>query len=66
MGEPLATVLALKRLLSGVNPLMLLQMMFELESFATVLALEFPKVRAVCMIGHVSLELVECRKLLAA
>ena len=40
VGEPLVAVLALERLLPRVDPLVLLQVMLELESLATVGALE--------------------------
>ena len=50
MGESLATVLALEGLLAGVDPLVLLEVMLELESFATVGALELSQVGAVSMI----------------
>ena len=66
MREPLATILAFKRLLPCVDPLVLLQMVLELESLATVLAFEFSQLGAVSMVGHVSLQFVECRKLFAA
>ena len=50
MGEPLTTDLALEGFLSRVNPLVLLQMMFELEGFAAVAAFKFSKVGAILMI----------------
>ena len=40
MGESLATVLTLEGFLASVNALMFLQVMLELESFATMRALE--------------------------
>ena len=66
MGEPLVAVLALERLLPRVDPLVLLQVMLELESFAAVAALELPEVGAVRVVAHVSLQLVEGGELLAA
>ena len=45
---------------------MLLQVMFELESFATMTAFELSQVWPVCVVGHVSLEFVESWKLFAA
>ena len=50
MGESLATVLTLERLLARVNALVLLQMMLELESFATMRALELSQVGAISMV----------------
>ena len=50
MGESFATVLTLEGLLARVNPLVLLQMMLELESFATMRALELSQVGAICMV----------------
>ena len=66
MGKPFATILALKRFLSGVDSLVLLQVMFELESFATMTTFKLSQVWAICVIGHVSLEFVESWKLFAA
>ena len=59
MREPLVAILTLKRLFSRVDPLVLLQVMFEFESLATVATFEFTQVRAVLVVGHVSLKLVE-------
>ena len=59
MREPLVAILTLKGLLSRVDPLVLLQVMFEFESLATVATFEFTQVRAVLVVGHVSLKLVE-------
>ena len=50
VGESLATVLTLERLLARVNALVLLQMMLELESFATMRALELSQVGAISMV----------------
>ena len=50
MGESFATILALEGLLAGVNALVLLQVMLELESFATMRALELSQVGAVRMV----------------
>ena len=66
MGESFATVLALEWLLASVNALVLLQVMLELESFATMRALELSQVRPVRMVGHVPLELVKGGELFAA
>ena len=49
-----------------MDPLVLLQVMLELESFAAVTALELPEVGAVRVVAHVSLQLVEGGELLAA
>ena len=59
MRESLVAVFTLKRLLSCVDALVLLQVMFEFESLATVTTFEFPQVWTVLVIGHVSLKLVE-------
>ena len=59
MREPLVAILTLKGLLSRVDPLVLLQVMFEFESLATVATFEFAQVRAVLVVGHVPLKLVE-------
>ncbi len=66
MGEPLAAVLALERLLPGVNPLVLLQVVLELEGFAAMGALELAEVRPVLMVCHVALQLTERGELLVA
>ena len=50
VGESLATVLTLERLLARVNALVLLQMMLELESFATMRALKLSQVGAISMV----------------
>ena len=50
VGESFATVLALEWLLASVNALVLLQVMLELESFATMRALELSQVRPVRMV----------------
>ena len=63
MRESLVAVFTLKRLLSCVDPLVLLQVMFEFESLATVTTFEFAQVWAVLMVGHVPLKLVECWEL---
>ena len=59
MREPLVAILTLKRLLCRVDPLVLLQVMFEFESLATVAAFEFAQVGSVLVVGHVPLKLVE-------
>ena len=59
MGEPLVAVFALKRLLPSVDPLVLLQVMLELESLAAVATFEFTQVWAVLVVGHMALKLVE-------
>ena len=59
MREPLVAILTLKRLLSRVDPLVLLQVMFEFESLATVATFEFAQVWSVLVVGHVPLKLVE-------
>ena len=59
MRESLVAVLALERLLSCVDSLVLLQVMFEFESLAAVATFEFTQVRPVLVVGHVALELVE-------
>ena len=64
--QPFAAILALEGLLPGVDPLVLLQVMLELESFAAVTALELPEVGAVRVVAHVSLQLVEGGELLGA
>ncbi len=66
MGEPLAAVLALERLLPGVDPLVLLQVVLELEGFAAMGTLELAKVRPVLVVCHVSLQLTERWKLFVA
>jgi hypothetical protein len=66
VGEPLAAVLALERLLPGVDPLVLLQMVLELEGFAAMGTLELAEVRPVLVIRHVSLQLAQRGKLLVA
>ena len=66
MGEPLATDLTLEWLLSCVNSLVLLQVMFELESLAAVTTLELPQVRPVLVVGHVAHQLLQVGELLAA
>ena len=59
MRESLVAVFTLKRLLSCVDALVLLQVMFEFESLATVTTFEFAQVWTVLVVGHVSLKLVE-------
>ena len=59
MREPLVAILTLKGLLSRVDPLVLLQVMFEFESLAAVATFEFTQVWAVLVVGHVALKLVE-------
>ena len=66
MGEPLVAVLALERLLPRVDPLVLLQVMLELESLAAVATFEFTQVWTVLVVGHVALQLVEGGELLGA
>ena len=66
MGESLPTGLTLEGFLSCVNPLVLLQMVFELEGLATVTTFKFPKVRAVLVVGHVAHQLLQVGELLAA
>ena len=66
MGEALAAVLALERLLPGVDSLMLLEVVLELEGFAAVGTLELAQVWPVLMVGHVALELAEGGELLVA
>ena len=63
MGESLVAVFTLKRFLSRVDPLVLLQVMFEFESLSTVATFEFAQVRAVLVVSHVPLKLVEGWKL---
>ena len=63
--ESLATVLAFERFFSGVDSLVFLQMMLELECFATMRALELSEVRAISMVGHVPLEFVKGGELFA-
>ena len=48
--ESLATVLTLERFLAGVDALVLLQVMLELESFATMRTLELSQVGPVRMV----------------
>lgn len=66
MGKSFATVFTLERLFSCMNSFVFLEVVFELESFSTMTAFEFPQVRSVRMVGHVSLQLVEGRELFAA
>ena len=66
MGEPLAAVLALKRLLAGVDSLVLLEVMLELEGLAAVAALELAQVGPVLVVRHVALQLRQRGELLAA
>ena len=66
MGEPLATDLTLEWLLSCVNSLVLLQVMFELESLAAVTTFKLPQVRSVLVVGHVAHQLLQVGELLAA
>ena len=65
MRESFATVLALEGLLARVNALVFLQMMLELECFATMRTLELSEVRAISMVGHVPLEFVKGGELFA-
>ena len=48
--ESFATILALEGLLAGVNALVFFKVMLELESFATMRALELSQVRPVRMV----------------
>ena len=57
VGKSLSAVFAFEGFFSGVNPLVLFQMMLELESFSAGAAFEFPQLGIIVMIGHVSLEL---------
>ena len=66
MGESLPTDLTLEGFLSCVNPLVLLQVMFELEGLAAVTTFEFPQVRPVLVVGHVAHQLLQVGELLAA
>ena len=66
MREPLVAILTFKRLFSRVDPLVLLQVMFEFESLATVTTFEFPQVRPVLVVGHVAHQLLQVGELLAA
>ena len=66
VGESLTTDLTLKGFLSCVNPLVLLQMVFELEGLATVTTFKFPKVGAILVVGHVAHQLLQVGELLAA
>ena len=50
MGESLPADLALEGLLSGVDPLVFFQMMFELEGLAAVAAFEFSKFGTVLVV----------------
>ena len=59
-------MLALEGLLPGVNPLVLFEMMLELERLAAVGALELAQVRPVLMVGHVALQLAQRGELLVA
>ena len=59
MAESLVAVFALKRLLACMNSLVLLQVMFEFESFAAVATLELAQVRSVLVVSHMPLKLVE-------
>ena len=59
MGEPFAAVLALERLLPGVDPLVLLEVVLELERLPAVAALELAQVRPVLMVRHVPLQLAQ-------
>ena len=66
VGESLPTDLTLEGFLSCVNPLVLLQVMFELEGLAAVTTFEFPQVRPVLVVGHVAHQLLQVGELLAA
>ena len=59
MGESLTAVLALERLLTGVDTLVLLQVVLELESLAAVAALELAQVGSVLVVAHVSVQFAE-------
>ena len=50
MRESFATILALEGLLASVNALVFFKVMLELESFATMRALELSQVRPVRMV----------------
>ena len=63
VGETLAAVIALERLLPGMDSLMHLDVERALEGFAAVGTLEFEQV---LMVGHVALELAEGGELFVA
>ena len=59
-------MLALEGLLPGVNSLVLLEVVLELEGLAAVAALELPQVGPVLVVGLVALQLAQRRELLRA
>ena len=59
-------MLALEGLLPGVNSLVLLEVVLELEGLAAVAALELPQVRPVLVVGLVALQLAQRGELLRA
>lgn len=59
MGEPFKAVFTFKGFLSAVNPLVLLEMMFELECFAALVTLEPSKDVGFLVGNHVALKAVD-------
>ena len=59
-------MLALEGLLPGVNSLVLLEVVLELEGLAAVAALELPQVGPVLVVGLVALQLAQRGELLRA
>jgi len=64
MGKAFPAMFALEWLLSSVDTFVLLQMMLEFEGLSAFATLELAQVRAVVVIGHVSLQLGQVGKLL--
>lgn len=66
MGEFFPAVGAFKRFLSAVYSKMFFEVMLELESFITVVALELTELRALVMTDHVPLQAIHvCEALVA-
>lgn len=57
--EPLAAVVAPKWLLAGMDPHVLLEVVFELEGLVALLALELPQQGTLIVADHVPLESVD-------
>lgn len=66
MGEPLATVFTLKGLLTTMNPLVFLEVVFELEGLAALVTLKPSEYVRLLVGDHVSLQAVNVGELLVA
>lgn len=66
MRKPFAAMFALKRFLSCMNSLMLLQVMLEFECFPAMAAFKLPKIWTILVVRHMPVQFCQGGELLTA